>query len=237
MSTINWIGGPTGKWSDVSNWQGNVLPTANDDVRTTDGTITIDTAAVAKSFTGNAVTLNISGSFTLSGDIETGFVRDVNGNFTRGPINLLNGNLTYQNSSASIIGTGIVNRTGFDPNNQQTVKAKGGILVFHDTAQFGGNYQPQFSADNNSTIEIDSPIAPNNSIVVQFAQNSIIKLDQARTFAGVIGGVDTSTTLDLVGISPSDVSIHGFDILIAGATPPAGGVPGITWSAPKRWSS
>ena len=175
---VTWDGDGDGtNWSDANNWDGNVLPTASDDVVITgSGTVVSNGTAEAKSLVSSRL-LNITGgSLTLSqasalnGGLDlAGGTLTANGNVTLAGTSTWSGSgtlagtgivtnagtLTLQSLSSGATLSGSLNNTGTINHNSSTSLTASGTINnqgLFDIRSGGGLYEPGAPNVNTSVF-------------------------------------------------------------------------------------
>ncbi|MCV2362332.1 PEP-CTERM sorting domain-containing protein [Paucibacter sp. DJ1R-11] len=109
-ATVTWVAGLEGSWSLASNWSGNALPTALDDVRLGPSNVSIDGSQAAASLIGTgALRINrFNASLTLSGSAELGSLELELGSFNSQGSTRVSGRFLWEEGVLSGAGSTLV---------------------------------------------------------------------------------------------------------------------------------
>ncbi len=168
-AAISWDGGGgDGNWFTATNWSGDVLPGAADDVTISSaGIVTFGSSATIKSLSlaNSTLTLSASGSLTISGSTGIGITMSgTTGLNNSGTIKIdntgshgihANGNHTITNSKTIEIGkTGAIGGQGISMKNSSLTNQSLGTLSIDNTSSHGIKTDNAASITNAGIIEI-----------------------------------------------------------------------------------
>ncbi|MEZ6116557.1 MAG: YDG domain-containing protein [Pirellulaceae bacterium] len=137
LGSVTWIGGPTGNWSDPSNWAGGAIPDLANvaDVIIPDGVTPIFDSSVAgpvdiESLTGgnfqiDSGTLNVAHDATLGTYTQNGGIFNVGGNLTVADF--------AQNDGTLGVGGNLNVTSSFTQNPTGTIDVTGNVLITQAT--------------------------------------------------------------------------------------------------------
>ena len=244
MATFTWSGGVSSDWSVAGNWTPSGTPANGDTAIINSGPTvqlldlslvgnTIDLggltplafindgsavsnldSATAVEVTGNAATIDITGSVTDAGKIVVadGASLDI----AIGPNGALPGVL--RNTGTILVGSGanllITTSGALDAVNSGAIQINGGTVVVDARIGFGGF----FSIGNNSSLEINQLVPFGGGIDAAFnGTNALLKLDDASKVSGsFIPNLGQGDTIDIgqttIGtLTYSGSQLHLFD--------------------------
>ncbi len=216
--TNTWDGSSSNNWNTAANWSLNVVPTSAHDVVIPDNfNVTVNTAAVCKSFTingggnSNTVTISAGQSLTVTGAVTIGAGTGSGDNKT-----LAVGSSSLSCASVTISATGNANRTSAITLSTGTITVTGNITLgdANDDITFsgagllkvGGNMSGGTFTASTGTVEYygnGSGGTSSNQTIAAYAYNNLTvsgngtKTLSGNTTVGATVTIDAGVTLGL----------------------------------------